>query len=111
MNRPFSLALGIISAGTLLGLLSAAFVVPAFLDVQSLLSGAAAIDRVQNVFLIVGLVLTALFVFFTLSTSMVPAEKRWLWVVVLVLANVFALPFFWLWYVRPYSNQSPPAHN
>ncbi len=33
---------------------------------------------------------------------LVPRGKRALWAVVLILANFFALPFFWAWYVRPY---------
>ena len=41
--------------------------------------------------------------------KVVPTGKRGLWFVVLVLANVFALPFFWFWYVRPYLSGTPVA--
>ena len=34
--------------------------------------------------------------------KLVPHGKRSLWAVVLLLANFIALPFYWVFYVRPY---------
>jgi hypothetical protein len=47
-----------------------------------------------------GLLAVIGFISYTLRTDAVPPEKRALWVVVLLLANIYALPFFWFWYVR-----------
>jgi hypothetical protein len=48
----------------------------------------------------VGWLITAVFVVYAWAGSAVPIEKRALWIVVLLLANLLALPFFWFWYVR-----------
>ena len=46
-----------------------------------------------------GWLASALYIFFVLRSPTVPREKRGLWVVVIIFAGLFALPFFWLWYV------------
>ena len=33
-------------------------------------------------------------------SAAVPVDKRALWTTVLLFGNVFALPFFWFWYIR-----------
>jgi len=40
------------------------------------------------------------FISYALRSDAVPPEKRALWVVVLLFVNIYALPFFWFWYVR-----------
>jgi hypothetical protein len=47
-----------------------------------------------------GLLTVLAFVSYALRSNAVPREKRALWVVVLLFANIYALPFFWYWYVR-----------
>jgi len=63
-------------------------------------------------FLILGLtslVMMLAFMWYAWRSEAVPPEKRALWVVVLFLGNVVALPFFWFWYVRnPNSSTRAP---
>jgi hypothetical protein len=47
---------------------------------------------------------SALYVVFALRSPTVPREKRGLWIAVIVLGNIVALPFFWFWYVRQPNN-------
>jgi hypothetical protein len=49
----------------------------------------------------IGWLIAAIFIVYAWLAAAVPLEKRALWVVVLLLANFLALPFFWFWYVRP----------
>lgn len=54
------------------------------------------------------LLLTASYLIYLFATPYVHREKRMLWVVVLLVANLVAMPFFWHWYVwTPLS--SPPG--
>ena len=47
-----------------------------------------------------GLLMVALFIHHVIRTDAVPTEKRGLWVMILLVGNIFALPFFWFWYIR-----------
>jgi hypothetical protein len=47
-----------------------------------------------------GLLMMAWFIHHVIRTNAVPPEKRGLWVIILLVGNVFALPFFWFWYIR-----------
>src|SRR5688572_12234577 len=49
---------------------------------------------------IIGLATMFAFIWYARRSGAVPVEKRGLWVAVLFLGNMFALPFFWFWYVR-----------
>jgi hypothetical protein len=42
---------------------------------------------------------SALYVVYVFRSPTVPREKRGLWVAVIVFGGLFALPFFWFWYV------------
>jgi hypothetical protein len=44
-------------------------------------------------------VLVGTYIVYLFRTPYVPADKRALWVVVLLFANMFAMPFFWFYYV------------
>ncbi len=55
------------------------------------------------------LVCTA-FVIYALRTSAVPVGKRGLWVAVIILGNIFALPPFWFWYVWRFQTGAPVSH-
>jgi hypothetical protein len=50
---------------------------------------------------VLGLLLVLAYVIYTFRSASVPLAKRGLWAMVLLLGNIFALPFFWVWYVRP----------
>lgn len=56
--------------------------------------------RMEHLVWSVGIVLV--FLSMVSCIKVVPREKRGLWVIVLFLGNYFALPLFWLWYIRPY---------
>ncbi|NBB81475.1 MAG: hypothetical protein GVY36_18880 [Verrucomicrobia bacterium] len=45
------------------------------------------------------LLLTASYIIYLFATPYVPREKRLLWIVVLLVVNLIAMPFFWYWYV------------
>lgn len=47
-----------------------------------------------------GLLMMAWFIHHVIRTNAVPVEKRGLWVMILLVGNIFALPFFWFWYIR-----------
>ena len=40
------------------------------------------------------------YIWYAHRSAAVPADKRALWTSVLLFGNVFALPFFWFWYIR-----------
>jgi len=42
---------------------------------------------------------SALYIVYVFRSRTVPREKRRLWVAVIVFGGLFALPFFWFWYV------------
>ena len=46
-----------------------------------------------------GWLITIAFVVYALASSAVPKDKRGLWAAVLFFGNMFALPFFWFWYI------------
>ena len=45
--------------------------------------------------------LIAFYLVYLFRTDVVPRDKRALWAVVLILANLLATPFFWYHYMRP----------
>jgi hypothetical protein len=53
-------------------------------------------------YLLGGICLALMLGFILSCSTVVPAGKRGLWVVVLLTANIVAVPFFWFWYVRPF---------
>ena len=53
-------------------------------------------------YLLGGICLVLILAFILSCSTVVPAGKRGLWVVVLLAANAFAVPFFWFWYVKPF---------
>ncbi len=44
-------------------------------------------------------VLIASYIIYLFKSGVVPKEKRVLWTVVLIAGNMFAMPFFWFFYV------------
>ena len=46
-----------------------------------------------------GIIMMIGFIRYAIRFDAVPRERH-LWVVVLLLGNIFALPFFWFWYIR-----------
>ena len=54
----------------------------------------------RELVLILCLILIVSYIFFIFLTKYVPKGKKMLWSVVLVVGNVFAVPFFWTIYVR-----------
>jgi hypothetical protein len=110
MSRIAILFLGAISLMVPVGLIAVGLIVPALVDVQSLLANLEVLDHIHLSLGVLGLAITALYVGIALSSSWVPREKRWLWAVVLVLGNIFSLPFFWYWYVRPGKGSNPAVN-
>lgn len=47
-----------------------------------------------------GLLMMAWFIHHVIRTNTVPPEKRGIWVMILLVGNIFALPFFWFFYMR-----------
>jgi hypothetical protein len=49
---------------------------------------------------LLALLLIVGYLIYLFYTEYVPKEKKVLWGVVLILGNIFALPFFWFFYLR-----------
>ena len=62
--------------------------------------GASFFDNALLILGALGLLTIFGFVWYARRSSSVPPEKRRLWVTLLIVGNVFVLPFFWFWYVR-----------
>lgn len=86
---------GVISFSVPLGLLAIVFIEPVIWP-----RGAPLFVALRLAFGICGLIMMVGFIYRTLKSDSVPRSKRGFWVAVLLLGNVFALPFFWFWYVR-----------
>ena len=109
MNRPLALLVG------LLTLLPWAFFVYFFATVmwqfpvlpaadappEQFFQDFQSIFRLQMVAMALVLGLVAFYVIHLFSTSRVPSEKKALWAVVLFLGNLFAMPFYWYFYIWP----------
>lgn len=50
-------------------------------------------------------VLVASYIIYLFKTSVVPKEKKTLWVIVLIFGNVFVMPVFWYLYVWRNNNK------
>ena len=59
------------------------------------------IFRLQMFFMALMLALMAFYIVHVFRTDRVPADKKALWAVVLFLGNLFAMPFYWNFYIWP----------
>lgn len=87
MTRPTALAAGIAALAPLAG-----FVATFFVGWDWFSSLAVAVFAG-------GWLVTFAFMAYALASTAVPKGKRGLWAAVLFLGNMFALPFFWFWYI------------
>lgn len=62
--------------------------------------GGSLFDVLRLVLGVAGILMTIGFVRHAFRSDVVPRDKRGLWVAVLFLGNIFALPFYWFWYIR-----------
>lgn len=62
--------------------------------------GSSVFDGARVALGVSALLIMAAFIWHALNSKVVPTDKRRIWVVVLLFANIFALPFYWLYYVR-----------
>ena len=62
--------------------------------------GREVFDILRLVLGVAGILMVIGFIRYTYRSDAVPRDKRGLWTAVLLLGNVFALPFYWLWYIR-----------
>jgi hypothetical protein len=53
-----------------------------------------------------GWLITFAFMAYALASSAVPKPKRGLWAAVLFFGNMFAVPFFWFWYILGANDRS-----
>jgi hypothetical protein len=60
--------------------------------------------RFQLVSMLIMLAVLVFYIVHLFNTNRVPADKKALWAVVLVLGNLFAMPVYWYWYVWPRSS-------
>jgi len=95
------LATGVVSIGVPAGLILIALIEPTLWP-----KGSSTFDVLLLTLALLGLATMVGFVWHAKSSNAAPPEKRDLWVWVLLLGNVFALPFFWFWYVRGHT----PSH-
>jgi uncharacterized membrane protein len=86
---------GVVSIGVPAGLILIALVEPMLWP-----RGTSTFDVLLVILAFLGLAAMVGFMWHAKRSNAVPSQKRDLWVWVLLLGNVFALPFFWFWYVR-----------
>lgn len=103
MPRIISSILGLAAASPIVGLLLVAIFLPVFVPAFEQIEGPLSSESLRLIFGLLGLVTMGLFISMALSSSFVPADKKKLWVALLLFGNFFVLPFFWYWYVRPNS--------
>ena len=89
------LASGVLSIGVPVSLVLIALIEPMLWP-----KGTPVFDVLLVTLALLGLATMAGFIWHAKRSDAVPPQKRTLWVWVLLLGNVFALPFFWLWYVH-----------
>ncbi len=89
------LASGVLSIGV-----PASLVLIALIEPMIWPKGTSIFDVLLVTLALLGLTTMVGFMWHAKRSDAVPAQKRDLWVWVLLLGNIFALPFFWFWYVR-----------
>lgn len=103
-KRILNVIVGTLSFVGPIGFLAATWY-PALIPLEEELLSYECFDTLRLIFGSVSLVLVLASILS--CSSVVPAGKRGLWVVVLLLANVIALPFFWFWYINPRLDETP----
>lgn len=96
MNAFIRIALGVLSFTAPFGLMALALIQP--------IAGPGRHVEYDALRLFFGgssLFLCFIFMLNAARSSVIPRPKRRLWLVILVMTNVFALPFYWFWYIRP----------
>lgn len=63
------------------------------------------IFRLQMFSMALMLALMALYIVHVFRTDRVPADKKALWAVVLLLGNLFAMPIYWYFYIWPRADE------
>jgi hypothetical protein len=107
VTRAIRLFSGIVSVVAPLILLVTPFIEPSFRP-----QGPALFDDVRMTLFALSLLTMFGFMGYAYRSGAVPKEKRALWIVVLFTANIFALPFFWYWYVREaHQTHESSTHN
>lgn len=86
---------GVISALIPLGLFAIVFIEPLIWPL-----GTSPFVSLRLILGVSGLLTMAWFIHQVIRTDAVPPGKRGLWVMILLVGNIFALPFFWFWYIR-----------
>ena len=61
--------------------------------------------RLQMFFMALILALMAFYIIHVVRTNRVPADKKALWAVVLFLGTLFAMPFYWYFYIWPSADE------
>ena len=89
------LATGVVSVGVPAGLILIAFIEPMLWP-----KGTSIFDVLLPALALLGLGTMVGFMWHARRSNAVPSDKRELWLWVLLLGNVFALPVYWFWYVR-----------
>jgi predicted MFS family arabinose efflux permease len=91
--------LGILSIAPVIGLLVLAFIVPILMESEQYRVFLPTDDILRLALAAVGLIITLGCIVYTKVSDKVPHNKHALWIVVLIFVNLFAIPFFWYWYI------------
>ena len=94
MNRPAAFLCGVAALAPIAGFVAAFFV------------GWDWFPTLVTAVVAGGWLVTFAFMAYALASSAVPKGKRGLWAAVLFFGNMFALPFFWFWYIWRASDRS-----
>ena len=91
--------LGILSIAPVIGLLILAFIVPIYMEPQQYREFLSTDNMLRPILAIVGLMVTLSYIVYTKVSDKVPHNKHVLWIIVLIFVHLFAIPFFWYWYI------------
>jgi hypothetical protein len=86
--------------GVLAALIPLGFILVMMVQSFAWPAGREVFDGLRLLLGVLGILMTIGFISNTFRSDSVPRAKRGLWVTVLVLGNIFALPFYWFWYIR-----------
>jgi H+/Cl- antiporter ClcA len=92
--------LGILTFGSIIGIFITAFLVPGLLDNPNAHKDIMEIrDLVKDIFMSIFLGLYLFYFFYATRSSVVPENKRTLWVALIFFGSMCVMPFFWYHYI------------
>lgn len=107
LKNIYVISTGLIINISLIMLVFFGFVFPELIpNLSSPVKAIKIMNNVSDYSLYVSMLGVVFCLFYLFTTPFVPKNKKWLWCVVLLLAHVFAAPFFWYFYILKRGKQN-----